>query len=145
MKLVKTDKRNRLSEKNLEALLLIIQHYKEQFKEISDNKKIGMTIIEDELVEKFLKLRNDFNASKNLSKKNNNIIHNKGLQEEKLEESQSNFEMERDMSPLIEERSDNNDQNSQQSGLKRKEPSNNPEELFSFGYPLSKPKPSNNS
>ena len=78
MKLIKSDKRNRLSEKNLEALIFIKQHFKEKFKEITEIKSFGINIIEDELVNKFLNMRSNINASKNINKKGK-FINNKGV------------------------------------------------------------------
>jgi len=49
MKLAKTDKRSRLSEENLQALMLTSQYYREKFesREISD---ISIKIIEDQVL-----------------------------------------------------------------------------------------------
>ena len=49
------------------------------------------------------------------------------------------------MVPLIEDKQNQSDSGSQERNLKRKEPVNNPEEIITVRYPLTKSKPSKKS
>ena len=135
-KLIKTNKRNRLSQSNLESLLLITDHYRDLFREKTELKDINVKIIDDSLVEMFLKLRIEINVSKNVNKIEKNIVINQSQNDQNLEERVENG----DMVPLIEEPKQLDSEHSKSS--KRKTPLNNPEEINSVAFPLMKSKPS---
>ena len=74
MKLLKTEKRNQLSDRTLEALLFIRQNFKEYFLGSYNPNK---SIIEESIIEKFFKMRHEMNQKKKIIK--NKVVHGKKL------------------------------------------------------------------
>ena len=89
MKLAKTDKRSRLSEENLQALMLTSQYYRERF-EIREISDISIKIIEDQVLYHFQKMRDELNKSKNKNKGRNDDMF-----KEKIETKEENYEEKR--------------------------------------------------
>ena len=66
MKLIKSDKRNQLTDRTLEALLLIRQNYKDSFSEAKNSKQ---PLVEEEIIKRFFNVKHEINHKKKVIKK----------------------------------------------------------------------------
>ena len=70
MKLIKSDKRNQLTDRTLEALLLIRQNYKDSFSEAKNSR---LPLVEEEIIERFFNVKHEINQKKKVIKKKKDV------------------------------------------------------------------------